>query len=215
MEGKPRPIGKGAPVPSDPGSGRKVRVKGVVWMLRRQRRDIVSSVILFLMMALVMAAGGPAAASAGGHPAVEVSFDWLYYRDAPEGPAGGAQWGTVGVSANPTGRLRVAFFEELSGGAGLSTRAAGWMAAVVASTILGIDLFDYTLSFEMPGHSDGPSAGGLMTAALAAALRGHSILPHATMTGTIQPDGTIGPVGGISQKIQGAAQAGKTLVLFP
>src|SRR5690606_10452586 len=189
--------------------------KGVVGMLRRQRRDIVSSVIVFLVMAVVTAPGRPAAASAGGHPAVEVSFDWLYFLETRDGLAGGAQWGTVGVSANPTGRLRVAFFEELSGGAGLSTRAAGWMAAVVASTILGVDMFDYPVSFEMPGHSDGPSAGGLMTAALAAALRGHSILPHATMTGTIQPDGTIGPVGGISQKIQGAAQAGKTLVLIP
>ncbi len=35
------------------------------------------------------------------------------------------------------------------------------------------------------------------------------------MTGTVNPDGTIGPVGGIPHKIEGAAAAGKTLVLVP
>src|SRR5690606_41371401 len=63
-------------------------------------------------------------------------------------------------------------------------------ALPISSTILGIDLFDYTLFFEMPGHSDGPSAGGIMTAGLAAALLGHSLFPHATMTGTIDRKST-------------------------
>ncbi|MGH9174368.1 MAG: hypothetical protein ACRD1H_08420, partial [Vicinamibacterales bacterium] len=35
------------------------------------------------------------------------------------------------------------------------------------------------------------------------------------MTGTINPDGTIGPVGGIPHKIEGASVAGKTTVLVP
>jgi hypothetical protein len=37
----------------------------------------------------------------------------------------------------------------------------------------------------------------------------------ATMTGTINPDGTVGPVGGIPHKLDGAAKAGKKLVLVP
>ena len=36
-----------------------------------------------------------------------------------------------------------------------------------------------------------------------------------TMTGTINPDGTVGPVGGIPQKVEGAADEGIKTVLIP
>ena len=43
---------------------------------------------------------------------------------------------------------------------------------------------------------------------------GDQINADVTMTGTINPDGTIGPVGGIPFKIEGAAEAGKKVVLI-
>ena len=36
-----------------------------------------------------------------------------------------------------------------------------------------------------------------------------------TMTGTINPDGTVGPVGGIPEKIAGTAKAGYKRILIP
>ena len=46
-------------------------------------------------------------------------------------------------------------------------------------------------------------------------MRGDTLDADMTMTGTINPDGTVGPVGGIPQKIQGAAAEGITTVLIP
>ncbi len=71
------------------------------------------------------------------------------------------------------------------------------------------------VSFEYEGKVDGPSAGALMTIGVLAAVRGDTPKPDAAMTGTINPDGTIGPVGGIRFKIEGAAEKGMKLVLIP
>jgi Lon-like protease len=38
---------------------------------------------------------------------------------------------------------------------------------------------------------------------------------HIAGTGTISPDGLVGPIGGIEQKLQGARAAGATLFLAP
>lgn len=146
---------------------------------------------------------------------VLVYFEYAESSDGMEGPGGGVIPTIVGVSPNDTDRIRVGFFEGVSLGSGTMWRTAGWMAAIVGAYTLRADLDDYTIYFDVEGRIDGPSAGALMTCAVLAGIQGHKILPHVTMTGTINPDGTIGPVGGISNKIAGAAASGKSLVLIP
>ncbi len=63
--------------------------------------------------------------------------------------------------------------------------------------------------------TDGPSAGGVMTVGFAALLKGDQILRGIAMTGTISKDGTIGPVGGIPDKIRAAAREGYRTILIP
>ncbi len=69
--------------------------------------------------------------------------------------------------------------------------------------------------FEISGRIDGPSAGALKTVALVALQNGDTIDKTVTMTGTINATGTIGPVGGIPEKLKGAAEEGLTKVLVP
>ena len=138
-----------------------------------------------------------------------------FAQDA-SGPFGGTS--RVAVEVEPAaepGDLRVGFFEEEVMGTGDMWHAAGWTAVTLASMLLGIDPAQYEFSFSVGGRIDGPSAGGLMTVGVLAALLGDTVDEDAAMTGTINPDGTIGPVGGIPHKIAGAAEAGKTLVLVP
>ncbi len=61
----------------------------------------------------------------------------------------------------------------------------------------------------------GPSAGGAMTVALIAAIEGKAPNPQVAMTGTIEANGRIGPVGGVIQKAQAAAQKGYKKFLIP
>lgn len=63
--------------------------------------------------------------------------------------------------------------------------------------------------------TDGPSAGAALAVAFLAAFRQVPILPGMVLTGSINLDGRISPVGGIPEKIQGAASSGFSTVLIP
>ncbi|HET7036927.1 MAG TPA: S16 family serine protease [Thermomicrobiaceae bacterium] len=145
-----------------------------------------------------------------------VNVDALYVStDANGQPAGGTSPVKVSVQPQAGDQVSVGFFETQAGGAGPQWTSSGWMGVVTASLILAKDPTDYQFSFSVGGQVDGPSAGALMTAAVLADYLGDEIQPTVTMTGTINPDGTIGPVGGIPQKLEGAAKAGKKTVLVP
>ncbi len=140
----------------------------------------------------------------------------IAYRSLGNGKAVGVSSPLhVRVEEADPGRVRVGFFESEVAGSGDQWRAAGWTAALAASMLLDFDARTSRIAFDVEGRIDGPSAGGLMTVAVMAAVRGDGIRRDATMTGTINPDGRIGPVGGIAQKIEAAAAIGKKLVLIP
>ncbi|MEE8386034.1 MAG: S16 family serine protease [Dehalococcoidia bacterium] len=122
----------------------------------------------------------------------------------------------ITVLHSDTVELKVSFAESEVGGIGDMWTSAGWTAVALSSLFLGIDPRQYEFTFEPgTGRIDGPSAGGVTTVGVLAAILGDDVRTDAAMTGAINPDGTIGSVGGIPQKIEGAAEAGKTLVLIP
>lgn len=62
---------------------------------------------------------------------------------------------------------------------------------------------------------EGPSAGAALTVATVAAIEQRDIHANIVITGTINPDGSIGPVGGVKEKAIAAQQIGATLFLVP
>lgn len=92
------------------------------------------------------------------------------------------------------------------------------IAAMVASDVLGINEKSYDFYYIIEINSSvigGPSAGGALTVATIAAINNWKIKPGVVMTGMIDPDETIGPVGGIPYKLQAAAANGARVFLFP
>lgn len=92
------------------------------------------------------------------------------------------------------------------------------IAAMVASDVLGIDQKSYDFYYIIEVDSPiigGPSAGGALTVATIAAINNWQIKPGVVMTGTIDPDEAIGPVGGIPFKLEAAATENTTLFLVP
>jgi len=61
----------------------------------------------------------------------------------------------------------------------------------------------------------GPSAGAIMTVATIALLERWDINNWTVMTGMINPDGSVGPIGGTPQKIDAAHSVGATRFLIP
>lgn len=120
-----------------------------------------------------------------------------------------------------------------SGGVFVDTRplsqtdmqASARLAARVAADTLGLDWREYDVLLTFRSSSPvigGPSAGAVMSLAVAAAFWAlenpddpWTVDSRVAATGTINPDGTIGPVGGVPAKAQGAARAGIHTVLYP
>lgn len=89
---------------------------------------------------------------------------------------------------------------------------------------LGITTFTLGLSFRFPvqvtiesGAVGGPSAGLAFTLGILDRLTPGSITGGSTIatTGTISLDGTVGPIGGIKQKVRAAQREGVQLMLVP
>ena len=151
-------------------------------------------------------------------PTVETfgKVDAMFVRMGGGQPAsGGSSPVKLSTGPNPDRSVRVGLYEELAGGAGPQWRAGVWVASITAANTLGKDLTDFSFSASSGGYIDGASASGLMTAGFLATMTGAEIDPLATMTGIINPDGTIGPVGGIPEKFKGNIDKGKKRIGFP
>jgi uncharacterized protein len=121
----------------------------------------------------------------------------------------------LGTAPNADLSVEVGIYEDVAGGAGPQWRAGVWVSAFVAATTLNKDLTDFMFSASSAGYLDGASASGLMAGGFLAMLTGAPIDTQATMTGTINPDGTIGPVGGIPEKFLGSIAKGKRKLGYP
>jgi PDZ domain-containing protein len=89
-------------------------------------------------------------------------------------------------------------------------------------TVVGVSqAFDFDMPFEvditLPGNIGGPSAGLMFALSIVDTLTPGSLTDGERIagTGTITPDGMVGPIGGIQQKIAGARNDGARLFLVP
>ena len=132
---------------------------------------------------------------------------------------GSVAQGVTKVTIDTTESNWSGFKVDLSGfesaSAGAYWHSAATSAAAVAVLTSVADPRDLTVSFGVEEKIDGPSAGGLLAAGIRADLSSLPIPVGKTMTGTILPNGGIGPVGGIPAKLRAAKDAGITTVLIP
>lgn len=150
-------------------------------------------------------------ADGGGFRSSETTLNVLYAA----GATGGVAQQRISVAPSDDGELRIDISEDEVSGVGAMTQAASWNAVSVATLLTGAPL-DVSYRFAFDGTIDGPSAGALTTVGLLSLYYGDEIDPDVTMTGTINPMGTVGTVGGIPQKIQGVIDAGEIhTVLIP
>lgn len=145
----------------------------------------------------------------------------LAVADSASGFVGSASTIEVRVLANGTGSV----FVDTKPLSQMDMQGSARQAARVAADTLGLDWrsYDFLLKFrsDIPVIG-GPSAGGEMALAFLVALWNLEhpdaswVLDESVAgTGTINADGTIGPVGGIPAKAEGARDRGIKVFLYP
>jgi len=105
---------------------------------------------------------------------------------------------------------------------GVDFQSSAKIAADVAEKYLQIDLSDTDIIFSITADKDehlqavdGQSAGAAMTVLLISSLQNKELNDDVIMTGTINPDMSIGMVGGISEKSDAAGKYGARTFLVP
>jgi hypothetical protein len=111
--------------------------------------------------------------------------------------------------------LKIILANDTPEGAGASIRGSVWLAAVTAAMFRKDPMNGVRITVEFSGDVDGPSAGGVMCLSVLSAMAGRQIPDDFAMTGTIMPDGTIGIVGGVAQKVNAAIQRGCKRICIP
>lgn len=140
----------------------------------------------------------------------------LWYGHQEDGTeVGGVAQATISIRPDDVAGFSMDYQSQAAEGAGSAWQAASASAATVATLLSGRDPAELSIGFAVDGAIDGPSAGGVLTVGILALLNGTEILPRHAMTGTINPDGTIGAIGGLGAKITGARDAGYTSIVAP
>jgi uncharacterized protein len=127
---------------------------------------------------------------------------------------------TVTIQNNGSGRVFVDTLPltqiDMQGSARLAVKVAGTLVKNDENCSVNPSEYDYFFVVRTSSPIiGGPSAGAIMTVATVALLENWPMNNFTIMTGMINPDGSIGPVGGIVQKIDAAASVGATRFLIP
>jgi len=103
---------------------------------------------------------------------------------------------------------------------GIDIQTSARTAALVTENLTGVALSKTDVILTIKASEDvdvvdGSSAGAAITVAMLAAVRGQGINTTVYMTGTINSDKTVGPVGGIVEKALAAAKNGASCFIVP
>jgi len=98
----------------------------------------------------------------------------------------------------------------------IDTQVSARIAKTVACDLLYLDCSEYDFYYTIRSDAQivgGPSGGAAMTIATLASLLDLEIDNNVLITGTINPDGSIGPVGGILEKAKAASKKGRIFLI--
>lgn len=129
---------------------------------------------------------------------------------------GGGVVGNLTVTIAHPGAGRV--YISTSPASMVDTQGSARLAAFAASLLAGVDMSSIDFYYDLEAESiivGGPSAGAAMALATLALLEGVECPSWVVATGMIQPDTSIGPVGGLKEKLEAAATAGAKLFIIP
>ena len=129
------------------------------------------------------------------------------YESASGEKIGGCDFNPITIAlTEDKSPLSVGFSEVTPRGTGDMILNSIWTAALIAALQTDSTLQGVRISLKFKGGIDGPSAGAVICLGIMSALDGRDFPDDFAMTGAILPDGTIGLVGGVAEKLLAAAK---------
>ncbi len=149
-------------------------------------------------------------------------YTWVRERELIIVAVSESDSGYIGVTANLTVRVCYPGSGELYFSADpltmIDMQGSARTAFMVACSLFKLNPLLYDVFVRVESNSlivGGPSAGAALTVAMASALADLPVNESVIITGMINPDGTIGPVGGIPEKLEAASSSGAKVFLIP
>ena len=171
---------------------------------------------LWVGLSAFTAPAGLAAAPGGGERRATVPVVYITPAAREGEPAtSGFMLVDVRITDNPRRIPVVSCSMSKPGATNDSWEASAWIAAFAAARETRHQMLEYEYYVNAPEPIDGPSAGMLLSATMLSLIKGDAVLPGRAMTGSVNPDGTIGPVSGIIAKIAAAQKAHVSRFGFP
>ena len=100
----------------------------------------------------------------------------------------------------------------------VDTQESARTASRVAARLAGVDVSAYDLLYKVAANAeiiDGPSGGAVLAVLAYSEFTGRTPRKDLTITGTIEPDGSIGKISGVMEKAKAAASQGMKVFLVP
>lgn len=177
-------------------------------------RDLVLVLVVGLLAGLLVGTNLPS----GSQPRAEPSAGHTVTMELPavDSHGNGVTTQLVVETKNGTGKTLANIDVLLFW---VDTQQSIQAARTAAEKLTGVDTSSIDLIYGINANNislvGGPSAGAALTIATIAALEGKQLAPDVMITGTIEDDGSIGPVGGVYEKARAAKPAGAKTFLVP
>ncbi|MCX6815734.1 MAG: hypothetical protein NT120_02695 [Candidatus Aenigmarchaeota archaeon] len=181
-----------------------------------KRGDLLFAIIFVFLMGFVIASFTIPQQKATDIPAA-VEGEKVVTMGLPAVDAdGNGVMGTLITRIRPgTGQILVNINDVL---AQFDTQYSGRTAAKAAADFMKTAFINIDITYDIKVNAtviEGPSAGAAMAASIVLGLKGIPSDNSIMMTGTIRDNGTIGPIGSVSEKAKAAKDNGATLFLVP
>lgn len=191
---------------------------------------IKKTIAIFLLLSLILTFSPQFAIATSNPGQIYEGEESIIYRNvtvyAPavasteQGYVGVISTITVTIQSNGSGRVFVDTLPltqvDMQGSARLAVKVASALVENDENCDCDPSAYDYFFVVRTDAPIiGGPSAGAIMTVATIALLENWQLDNTTVMTGMINPDGSIGPIGGIPQKIDAAYSVGATHFLIP
>ncbi|HEU4684149.1 MAG TPA: S16 family serine protease [Nitrospira sp.] len=150
--------------------------------------------------------------------AVREQFVPILSVTTDERPTGSVVYVKARFEARPDGEGLVLRFHDSPGRFSTLAQLSTARAIKQAAASLGLSTDSWTIDLRVPYDGvtvSGESLSAMISLTIAALAQGKTVQTGHVLTGTVKPDGAIGPVGGVPFKVQAAKSARLRLVLIP